>query len=151
MAKTATAPTAEKLPMIASQATVNQTLNIDPHANTWSDLEKVKVKPLNLDVEYWRPEVEGESKTLVFMELREGDSIPDFNDPENVVEKDCAYLVEKQGDSLQVIRTGSRRLVTASRNFMIGDVYQITFMGKRKNRTNNNLSNFFAIQAVSLG
>ena len=76
--------------------------------------------------------------------------IPDFNDPENVVEKDCAYFVEKQGDSLQVIRTGSRRLVTASGNFLKGDVYQITFMGKRKNRTNNNLSNFFAIQAVSV-
>ena len=68
----ATAPTAEKLPVLPSQATVSKTLNIDPHANTWPDLDKVKVKPLNLDVEYWRPEVEGESKTLVFMEVRRG-------------------------------------------------------------------------------
>ena len=95
MSKTLTAPQAEALAIIPAEGSVSATLTVDVHAEKWPDLSKAVARPLNLDVEYWNPEAEGESKVLVFIEIKREDTIPDFNDPEKTVQKDCAYFVEQ--------------------------------------------------------
>ncbi|MEL7339437.1 MAG: hypothetical protein AAGM67_03045, partial [Bacteroidota bacterium] len=92
---------------------------------------------------------EGEAKTLIFIRVKAQDSIPDFNDPTNLVEKDCAYFIEQTEEGFQILRNASSRLVSMARNFLEGEVYRITFKGMRPNKTNNNKSNFWAIQPVA--
>ncbi len=112
------------------------------------DLSKARPKQINLAMDYWTPQGEGECKTLIFMRVQEQDQIPDFNDPNQLVDKPCAYFIEQTANGFQVLRNASSRLVSLARNFLEGEIYQITFLGKRPNKTNSNQSCYWAVQPV---
>lgn len=114
------------------------------------DLSKAKPKPINLDVEYWSPEVEGEYKTLIFSHIKEGEMIPDYNDSSNLIAKDTAYFLEQSPEGFQILRCAATRLVSTARNMIPGGIYLITYQGQKKNATNSNSSRRFSIQPVEL-
>ena len=132
-----------------TQASVVATAQVDINGQL-PDLAKAQPKPLNLAMAYWSPEAEGESKTLIFMRVQPDDQIPDFNHPEQLVTKDCAYFIEQTEQGFQILRNASSRLVSMARHFLEGEVFCITYLGLRPNKTNSNKSNHWAIQPVDL-
>ena len=143
-AKTAAGPTTL---VLQQDKSVVQTETVNIHGDL-PDLGKARIKDVNLALEYWTPQEEGESKLLIFMHVVQEDQIPDFNDPKNLVKRDCAYFIEQTEQGFQILRNASSRLVSIARHFLEGEVYQITFKGMRPNKTNSNKSNYWAIQPV---
>jgi len=145
---------ATKAPMPEAQLTptapsVTSTRRVDISRDL-PDLSTAKPKPVNLALDYWTPQAEGECKTLIFMRVQQGDEIPDYNDPDKLVSKDCAYFIEQTDNGFQILRNASARLVSLARNFLEGEIYQITFVGKRANKTNSYQSSYWAVQPVEL-
>ncbi|MEO0638430.1 MAG: hypothetical protein AAFY70_01800 [Bacteroidota bacterium] len=134
--------------MVVESPSIVSTFKVDVDAIP--DLSRVVPKTVNLAMEYWTPLSEGESKVLVFMRVTANDQIPDFNDPSQLVQKDCAYFVEQTAQGLQILRNASSRLVSIARHFLEGEVYQITYKGMRPNKTNSHKSHFWAVQPVTL-
>ncbi|MEO0900009.1 MAG: hypothetical protein AAFY71_26580 [Bacteroidota bacterium] len=134
--------------IIQQHSSVVSTLQVD--VNQIPDLSKTKPKAVNLAMEYWTPKQAGESKTLVFMRITKEDKIPDFNDPSQLVSKDCVYFIEQTDQGLQILRNASSRMVSIASHFIEGEVYRITFKGMLPNKTNNNKSHHWAIQPVEL-
>lgn len=114
------------------------------------DLAAARPRNVNLAMDYWTPQEEGESKLLIFVRIAIDDQIPDFNDPKNLVTKDCAYFIEQTEQGFQILRNASSRLVSIAQHFLEGELYQITFKGLRPNKTNSNKSNYWAVQPVEL-
>jgi hypothetical protein len=114
----------------------------------------VKTKNLDLVPEYWSPEKDGETKTLAFVKVVENDVIPDFNDPKETVVKDVAYFfeeVKKDGNAyFRMLKSASSRLVSIAKMMEKGEVYEIKFSGREKNKTNNFLSNKYEVRPVYL-
>ncbi|MEL7535047.1 MAG: hypothetical protein AAFN10_27335 [Bacteroidota bacterium] len=138
----------QSLQALPQGQSVTATLQVDIKGEL-PDLKGVQARNVNMAMEYWTPQSEGEAKTLIFIRVKGQDQIPDFNDPANLVEKDCAYFIEQTEEGFQILRNASSRLVSMARNFLEGEVYRITFKGMRPNKTNNNKSNFWAIQPVA--
>lgn len=137
------------LPAAAGTQTVTATAKVEISAEL-PDLTQATVRNVNMALEYWTPLEEGEAKTLIFVRVKPADQIPDFNDPKNLVEKDCAYFIEQTEEGFQLLRNASSRLVSMARHFLEGEIYRITFKGMRPNKTNSNKSNYWAIQPVEL-
>jgi len=135
--------------VLATSPSIVATAQVNLHEDL-PDLRQVQVKPLNLMMDYWTPQEAGECKTLIFMRVQPDDPIPDFNDPSQTVQRDCAYFIEQTEQGFQILRNASSRLVSMARHFLEGQIYQVTFQGLRTNKTNSNKSNFWAIQPVML-
>lgn len=133
---------------------LTQTVRFDLNGaqNEAIDLSQLVPKNVNLVMEYWNTDgaAEGETKRVIFMRVEEQDRIPDYNDSQNLVEKPCAYFVEQGPNGLQIMRCAASRLVSSARLMQEGEAYEITYLGKKKNRSNNNLSARFAIQPLEL-
>ena len=69
-------------------------------------------KPIGAMPIYWSPEAEGELKRVVFLKIAENFQIPDYNDPEKMVEKDTAVMLEVNGETATLIICASTRLVS---------------------------------------
>jgi hypothetical protein len=133
MAKRAKKAAGQAVLAPAPQTSVVATAQVDINGQL-PDLAKAQPKPLNLAMAYWSPEAEGESKTLIFMRVQPDDQIPDFNDPEQLVTKDCAYFIEQTEQGFQILRNASSRLVSMARHFLEGEVFRITYLGLRPNK-----------------
>lgn len=134
---------------------VFQTAKVDISNLGNLDLNMFESTNIDLEIGYWSPEVEGETMRVIFDKIVEDDTIPDFNDPKKLVEKPCAYFltqIEVAGlRTFKIVRCGASRLVSAFTAFggsAKDKVYDITFRGKKKNKSNNFLSSVFSIQPV---
>ena len=108
-------------------------------------------KPIGAMPVYWSPEAEGELKRVVFLKIAENFQIPDYNDPEKMVEKDTAVMLEVNGETATLIICASTRLVSFFHDFgKVGGAYEVVYAGKVKNKTNNNLSNHFEVYPLSV-
>ena len=107
-------------------------------------------KPVGAIPVYWSP-VEGEVKRVVFLKIAENFQIPDYNDMEKTVEKDTAVMLEVNGEVATLLICASTRLVSFFRDFgKEGGAYEVVYVGKMKNKTNNNLSNHFEVYPLSV-
>jgi hypothetical protein len=115
------------------------------------DGSKLKVRDLNLVPDYWSPEQSGETKLLIFWEFLRNDEIPDMNDPNKTVIKDSCIFIEVKSDKKKVfLKCSATRLVSVMRFAAKGEVYQVTFVGKKKNKSNNYMSNVFEVYPLEL-
>lgn len=120
----------------------------DFFAGKLPDLEKMECAPLELSGEYWTPENVGESKRMFFNEIR----YETTTDPAsgNEVELPVAYFVILENGNKKVIRQASRRLtgVIESLNIAQGTPLEITYQGKKKNKTNPFMSDHWSIRPL---
>ncbi|OZI09975.1 hypothetical protein BWI93_01140 [Siphonobacter sp. BAB-5385] len=109
--------------------------------------------PFDLSSEYWTPEKEGETKRVVFLK-QEVDYVPDQQNPGNVLPLPCVHFIEPTADGAKQVRNGSKRLVAALENAINnglvkqGTPLEIKYLGKRRNKTNSNLSDIWSIKPL---
>ena len=114
-------------------------------------IEQAVRQEINAIPTYWSPEAEGEVKRAAFLKVIPDMEIPDFNDPEKTVKKDCVLLLEYKDGRGQLIICAASRLVSFFRNH--GEAqrfYEMIFTGKQKNKTNNNASNRFEVYPLEV-
>lgn len=127
-----------------------QTVNLQ---EGFPDLETANVIPLDLMADYWTPEKDGESKRVIFMEVKTREVISQNTDTAGeVIELPCAYFATKDGDSIKTLSNGSKRLVAALENFgaQRGMPFLITYLGKKKNATNTFKSDNWSIKPLQI-
>lgn len=107
--------------------------------------------PFDLMADYWTPENEGESKRVYFDRISER-AVAD-QQTGDIIDLECAFFLEEQeGGELKTISNGSKRLVGALQAYNIqkGTPMLITYMGKRKNRTNSFKSDVWSIRPLRI-
>lgn len=112
------------------------------------DLSKATAAPLELTGEYWTPEKEGEVKRMFFKEIRQEMAIDVASGKD--VELSVAYFVEVQNGDKKVIRQASKRLAGALETLKIasGMPLEITYLGKKRNKTNSFMSDSWSIKPL---
>ena len=115
------------------------------------DLADAEEIPLDLMSDYWSPENAGEFKNVFFVGIDES-PVLDQNSGE-MIQLECGFFLEKdKAGQVKQIRNGSKRLVGAmiANNVQRGTALKITFMGKKKNRTNPNMSDNWSIKPLRI-
>lgn len=115
------------------------------------DLSTADEIPLDLMSDYWTPENIGESKRVYFVKL---DTVPAIDQQSGEeIELECAFFLERDEKGLiKQIRNGSKKLVAAMiiNNTQKGAALKITYMGKKRNRTNANYSDNWSVLPLSV-
>lgn len=122
--------------------------NADIFAGQLPDLTKAEASPLELNGEYWSPREIGEKRRMFFKDLCTEQAI-DQRTGGNI-ELLVAYFVEPLPDGkCRVVRQASRRLTAVFENFadniVPGMAFEITYKGKMKNKSNQNMSDTWSI------
>jgi hypothetical protein len=112
------------------------------------DLSKATAAPLELTGEYWTPEKEGEVRRMFFKEICQEVAIDVASGKD--IELSVAYFVEVQDGNKKVIRQASKRLTGALETLKIasGMPLEITYLGKKKNKTNSFMSDNWSIKPL---
>lgn len=116
------------------------------------ELETAVEIPLDLMNDYWSPEEPGEKKRLYFDRIQER-LVKDQNDPNITLPLQCVFFYEKvKGQPARSISNGSKRLVglLESMGFQRGTALQITYLGKKKNTTNQYSSDRWSVQPLKI-
>jgi hypothetical protein len=126
----------------------NQIATNNFFTNDLPDLSQAKAAPLELTGEYWTPEKEGETKRMFFNEIRQEIAIDIASG--NDVELAVAYFVEVQNGNKKIIRQAGKRLIGALETFKVvcGMPLEITYLGKKKNKTNSFMSDSWSIKPL---
>lgn len=115
------------------------------------DLSKADVIPLDLMSDYWSPEYAGEFKNVFFVKIDQVPTIDEETGETKILE--CAFFLERdQSGEIKQIRNASKRLVGAmhANNMQMGAALKITYMGKKKNRTNSRESQNWSIKMLQI-
>ncbi len=104
-------------------------------------------EPESVDLvsEYWQPEQQGESKRMVFWTI---ESRKCLDQQGNQIELDCVVFIVPGGDGKhQTFVNGSKRLVGVFEGGEVkqGTPVEVTYRGKKKNRTNSNMSDHWSV------
>jgi hypothetical protein len=106
--------------------------------------------PLDLMSDYWTPEKEGEYKYVFFDRIDVSQVLTQDETPV-LIDLECAYFLEQDiNKEIKSIRNGSKRLVGAllAQNVQRGTALKITYMGKKKNRSNAFKSDSWSIKPL---
>lgn len=114
------------------------------------DLSKSTVAPMDLMGDYWTPENQGETKRLFFVRIASRKVISQQDG--SLIDLDCAFFLENNGKEVVSVTNGSRRLVGALENInaQTGMAFQITYLGKKRNRTNAHASDNWSIKPLMI-
>lgn len=118
------------------------------------NLQEAKEIPIDLSGNYWTPEAAGESKRMFFVEIKT-QQVLSANGTGELIDLECATFLEQNADgTVQTVVNGSRRLVGILEQFVQnGTIKQgtpllITYLGKRKNKTNSFQSDSWSIRPL---
>jgi hypothetical protein len=120
--------------------------------NTLPDLAQCKKHFVPLSVQYWSPQDEGEEK-LVYVHSVGMHDVPDLDTGE-IKALECVMLIEKQGNIVMRYINAGRVLVGNIKDAIKRDEIipgttltpiSITYVGKKKNRSNAHISNVWQI------
>jgi ribosomal protein L21 len=119
------------------------------------NLHEAKTSPRELSSTYWTPEIEGEYKVGVAIEIKEETY---ENESGEKVELPCIVMLAQEEDgSFSTIRNGSKRLVATIENAVeSGEIVlgktpiKISFIGKQKNKTNSYQSDRWSVKPIIL-
>lgn len=141
----------ENLPVLDTSADSSlplQTFNPD----SLIDLSAAVAAPVDLMSDYWTPVNIGESKRVYFDRIQPM-GVVDQSSGE-IIYMDCAffYWQEQPGQPYKQIRNGSKRLVGAITSFNIqrGTPLEIKYVGKKRNSTNQFLSDNWSITPLQV-
>lgn len=114
------------------------------------DLSKAEEIKVDLMADYWTPELEGESKRVFFSHIAPRQVLDQQSG--EVIELECAHFIEQTKDGLKTISNGAKRLVGALENCNIkqGTPLLLTFLGKKKNSTNNFKSDMWSVKLLKI-
>ena len=114
------------------------------------DLDKATVQNIDLTVEYWTPEKEGESRRCVFSHI-ENRLVEDEQTGEEK-NLDTAFFMGKKDGSIYRFCNASKRLVGIFEGGTLpsGFACQITYVGKKKNSTNNFSSDSWKVNPLKV-
>lgn len=116
------------------------------------DLSKATAAPLELSGEYWTPEREGETRRMFFKELRMEQSInPEMGE---TIDLPVVCFVDNSTGALRLVRNASRRLVGVfemqAASIKEGDPFEITYLGKVKNKNNAFRSDNWSVKPLAI-
>lgn len=127
--------------------------NINSSELSKLDLNSLNVMPADLMADYWTPTEKNESKRLIFYHIGERDVL-DQNSGE-VFSLECAFFMypDPETKTVKMLSNGSKRLVGAlqSNNIQVGTPLLITYLGKKKNATNQYQSDNWSIKPLIIG
>lgn len=128
----------------------------DLSKNELPSLSDAQEMPIDLCGNYWTPEIPGESKRVFFVEIKSQKVLSATGNGE-LIDLDCATFLEQTKDgTIQTVTNGSRRLVGMLEQYVEngfiknGTPLKITFMGKRKNKTNNFSSDSWSVKPLRI-
>lgn len=130
---------------VANEKTTLQTFEINAGLPKLDDAVEY---PVDLMADYWTPETPGEAKRLYFDKIAPR-LVKDVSS-DAMLELECAFFVESKDGELKSISNGSKRLVGAiqSNGIQRGTPLLITFMGKKKNKSNSYMSDNWSIKPL---
>ena len=110
------------------------------------DLATLEVASVDLSQEYWTPEKEGDRKRMIFAGVSER-IVLDQKTGEEILLPCTVFVVPGAEGEHKTIVNGSKRLVAVFENGSVanGTPVQVTFTGKKKNRTNGNMSDTWSV------
>jgi hypothetical protein len=110
------------------------------------DLATLEVASVDLSQEYWTPQQEGERKRMVFAGVSDR-TVLDQKTGEEIQLPCAVFIVPGAEGEHKTIVNGSKRLVAVFENGSVanGTPVQVTFTGKKKNRTNGNMSDTWSV------
>ena len=110
------------------------------------DLATLEVASVDLSQEYWTPEKEGDRKRMIFAGVSER-VVLDQKTGEEILLPCAVFIVPGADGEHKTIVNGSKRLVAVFENGSVanGTPVQVTFTGKKKNRTNGNMSDTWSV------
>lgn len=119
-------------------------------------LKNAQELPIDLCGNYWTPENAGEWKKLIFIEIKP-QKVLSAQGTGELIDLDCAVFAEQNDNGdLVTIMNGSRRLVGILEPYVSegkiknGTLLKVTFMGKRKNKTNSYSSDNWSIKPLRI-
>lgn len=128
----------------------------DLSSNSFPSLKDAQELPIDLCGNYWTPEMPGEFKRMFFVEIK-SQKVLSANNTGELIDLDCATFLEQSEDgTIQTVTNGSRRLVGILEQYVEnglirnGTPLKITFMGKRKNKTNNFSSDSWSVRPLRI-
>lgn len=100
-------------------------------------LESAEVAPVDIMSDYWTPASVGEKKKVIFQKIAMWPVVDQQGNGE-VIELPCVFFTTIVNGNLRLMRNGSKKLVAAFQGNDIppGTGWEITYLGKSKNRTN---------------
>lgn len=130
-----------------------QTIDLSGEIPLLKDAQEL---PIDLCGNYWTPEMPGEYKKLIFIDITPKKVLSAQGTGE-LIELDCAVFAEQnENGDLVTIMNGSRRLVGILEPYVAdgmiknGTLLKVTFMGKRKNKTNSYSSDNWSIKPLRI-
>jgi hypothetical protein len=114
------------------------------------DLETLEVASVDLSQEYWTPTTQGEKKRMYFSGLAERVVLDQKTNDEILLP--CVVFVQPAADgNNKTIVNGSKQLYGTFENNQIppGTPVQVTYNGKKKNRTNGNMSDTWSVVTLA--
>lgn len=136
---------------VAVRQESNQGLTVVDLNGNLPDLNKATEFPFDLMADYWTPESQGEQKRVFFDKIATR-SVADQQSGE-LIDLECAFFIElSEKNEAKTISNGSKRLVGALEAHKIqrGTPLLITYLGKKKNRTNSFQSDSWSIKPLRL-
>lgn len=121
---------------------------VDLENDAFPEMDSAIVAPIDLMADYWTPEKAGESKRLLFDGIRP--RMVKDQQSDAMMELDCAFFYEKVDGKIKSVSNGSKRLVGVmqNNNMQRGSLIQITYLGKIKNKSNQNMSDNWEIKPL---
>lgn len=111
------------------------------------NLDDFEESPLDVTEEYWTPQEKGERKRVFFAGLRERNRVLDDGTEQTAT---AAYFMEQIDGELVTICNASKRLVGVFERgrYAEGTPFLITYLGKKKNQTNQFMSDHWSVKPL---
>lgn len=133
-----------------------EVVTADLSRNELPSLKEAQELPIDLCGNYWTPEIPGEFKRMFFVEIKSQKVLSATGNGE-LIDLDCATFLEQTEDgTIQTVTNGSRRLVGILEQYVDnglirnGTPLKITYMGKRKNKTNTFQSDNWSVKPLRI-
>ena len=118
-------------------------------------LKEAKELPVDLCGNYWSPVNPGEFKKVIFLDIKPQKVLSQSNG--ELIDLDCVIFAEQnENGDLTTTINGSVRLVGALQPYFEdgiikkGTMLKITYMGRKKNKTNANSSDNWSIKPLRI-
>ena len=123
----------------------------DLNSEDLPDLDTAAIIPLDLSSAYWTPLNKGESKRVYFDRV-ETVQYSDPQDEDVVIELETAFFFEKVNGVTKRFSNAGKRLVAVFQNNHLerGTPVLITYLGKKKNSTNQFLSDDWSVKPLMI-
>lgn len=128
---------------------------VDLNSGDIPSLKDAQELPIDLCGNYWTPENPGEYKKVIFLEIKPQKVLSQSTG--ELIDLDCAVFAEQnENGDLVTVMNGSIRLVGTLQPYIEsgtikhGTLLKITFMGKRKNKTNSYSSDNWSIKPLRI-